>query len=76
MSDFVVVRNIKAPFGDVYITGDQPKEDTDYTLMVDVALYEERSKKGTGDEGDKTFIFVPTGPIRLIKNGETTSVSD
>lgn len=67
MSDFLVVRNIKAPLSDVHITGDTPEENIDYALMVDVALNEVREKKSTGDENpDKTFIFIPTGDIRLI----------
>lgn len=72
MSDFLVVRNIKSPLGDVHISGDEPKENVDYNLMVDVSLYEVREKKGTGDEdgGTKTYIFVPTGPIRLINVGQ------
>jgi len=67
MSDFVVVRNLKSPLGDVHITGGVPEDNVDYSLMVDVSLYEVREKKGTGEEEpDKTFIFVPTGEMRLI----------
>lgn len=66
MSDFIVIRNLKAPRHDVSITDDIIEEDTDYSLMVDVSLYEERKKKGTGEDGDSTFVFIPTGPIRLL----------
>lgn len=58
---------MRAPLADVHITGDIPEDNVDYSLMVDVALNEVREKKGTGDENpDKTFIFIPTGDIRLI----------
>lgn len=76
MSDFVVIRNIKAPLNDVHVTGDTPQENVDYNLMVDVSLAEVREKKSTGEENpDKTYIFVPTGAIRLIDiNGKTSSI--
>lgn len=77
MSDFVIVKNIKSPIGDVYITGETPNEDVDYTLMVEVALYEITEKKGTGEENpDKVYRFEPTGTIRLIDpNGKPETPS-
>jgi hypothetical protein len=72
MSDFVVIRNLKASLGDVYITGGEPVENLDYNLMVDVCLEEIREKKSTGEEdgGKKTYIFQPVGQIRLVKMQE------
>lgn len=67
MSDFVVIRNLKASLADISISDTEPLDNTEYNLMVDVALYEEKIKKGTGEENpDRTFILIPTGRIALI----------
>lgn len=71
MSDFVVVKNIKASLADIQITDGMPLDNVDYALMVDVALYEEKIKKGTGEENpDRTFIFQPSGSIVMINKNK------
>lgn len=71
MSDFVVVKNLKAPLSDIQITDGLPVDNVDYALMVDVALYEEKIKKGTGEENpDRTFIFQASGPIVMINKNK------
>jgi hypothetical protein len=71
MSDFVVIKNLKAPLADIQITDGVVEENVDYALMVDVALYEEKIKKGTGEETpDRTFVFQPTGSIVLINKNK------
>lgn len=71
MSDFVVVKNLKAPLADIQITDGVPQDNVDYALMVDVALYEEKIKKGTGEENpDRTFIFQASGPIVMINKNK------
>lgn len=67
MSDFVVIRNLKASLADIQVTDGKIEDNVDYCLMVDVALTEEKIKKGTGEENpDKVFTLVPTGGIVLI----------
>lgn len=71
MSDFIVVKNIKASLGDISISDPTPDENAEYTLMVDVSLYEQKIKKGTGEENPATtFVFEPIGRIVLVNKNK------
>lgn len=68
MKGFAVVKNIKANLAD--IISEIPEKNVDYTLLVDVSLYEKIVKQVEVDEEDEdtTFIFKPTGMIRLVRS--------
>jgi hypothetical protein len=67
MKGYAVVKNLRGKLED--IISEVPEKGVDYMLLVDVSLFQKIINQVESDDVDEdcTFIFKPSGSIRLVK---------